>query len=290
MEFVSVHGGHSGQFCRHAVDSLEDIVRTYIRRGYTWVGITEHAPGLSQELLYPDEQKMGLTPQLMWENFSLYMRECRRLQKKYASEIQLYAAVEIEVYSGYEIFLQRLLQAFCPDYIVGSLHFVNDLCIDYSKERYDKAARAAGGLDALYCEYFDMQFAMLQKFRPAVVGHFDLIRIFDPEYRWRLQKAEIFSRITRNLALIREYGLILDYNTRALKKGAAEPYVSEDILDLCREMNIAVVPGDDSHGCADIHQYTENAIEILRRKGFDLNWPRPQLYQWQAAESAADRC
>ena len=47
---VSVHGGHSGQFCHHATDSLEEIIELYIAQGFPWVGITEHAPGISLEL------------------------------------------------------------------------------------------------------------------------------------------------------------------------------------------------------------------------------------------------
>lgn len=277
MQFVSIHGGHSGQFCHHAKDRLEDIVRKYIDYGYAWVGITEHAPGISQELLYPDEQAAGFTPVSMEATFADYMVECRRLQKKYESDIAIYTAFEIETYSGYEEFVPYLIQKYKPDYIVGSLHFVDDLGFDYSREQYMECARQLGGLDAMYCRYFDQQYRMLEELKPAVVGHFDLVRIFDEGYKTRLRQKEIWQRIERNLEFIRNEQLIMDYNVRSLKKGAEEPYISGPILDLCLEMQISVVPGDDSHRVTDIHQHTEKAINILKTKGFNTNWPRPRL-------------
>ena len=276
-QYGSVHGGHSGQFCHHAQDTLEDIVKTYIRYGYSWVGITEHAPGISEDLLYPDEREAGFTPEFLLEQFGDYMTECRRLQKKYADRITLFSALEIETYSGYDTFIPDLVKQFKPDYLVGSLHFVDDMGFDYSRAQYEHTAEAVGGLDRMYCRYFDLQFEMITCLSPAVVGHFDLIRIFDPDYRNRLEKAEIRKRIVRNLELIKELDLIMDFNLRSLAKGADEPYITDSILRLAREMDIAVVPGDDSHGIADIHRSMDIGVAKLEKFGFTLDWPRPKL-------------
>ena len=126
-KLVSVHGGHSGQFCHHATDTLEEVIRAYIDHGFSWVGITEHVPGLSDHLLYPDQKEAGLTPSLLYDRFAAYITECRRLKEKYASKIQIFVAMEIETYSGYEEFVPLLIERFRPEYIVGSVHFVDDL-------------------------------------------------------------------------------------------------------------------------------------------------------------------
>jgi histidinol-phosphatase (PHP family) len=276
-KYVSVHGGHSGQFCHHATDSLEEIICAYIEHGFAWVGITEHVPGLRDDLLYQDQREAGLTPAALFDGFAAYMRECRRLQQKYAARIKIFVAMEIETYSGYESFIPSLLEQFRPQYIVGSVHFVNDINFDYSREQYAVAAEAAGGIDALYCRYFDQQQEMIQLLTPAVVGHFDLIRIFDPDYRQRLLKPDIAQRVRRNLELIRDRGLIMDFNLRALLKGAPEPYITESILRQARELEIAVVPGDDSHGLDSIGVNMERGIAILEKMGFSTEWKVPAL-------------
>ena len=274
-QYVSVHGGHSGQFCHHAKDSLEEIIQSYIAHGFPWVGITEHVPGISFDLLYPDQQEAGFTPEFLMERFGRYMTECRRLKHHYRDRIEIFAAMEIETYTGYDTFIPMLIERFRPDYIVGSVHFVSDLGFDYSREQYDRTAAAVGGHDELYCRYFDIQHEMIERLRPAVVGHFDLIRIFDPEYKERLRKPAIEQRVIRNLELIKKHDLIMDFNLRSLLKGADEPYITGHILKMAKELDIAVVPGDDSHGLANIHINMDHAIDILRQHGFSTDWRQP---------------
>jgi histidinol-phosphatase (PHP family) len=278
--FVSVHGGHSGQFCHHATDSLEEIIQSYIARQFPWVGITEHSPAISDELLYPDQRAAGLTPEFLFNRFAGYMKECRRLQEKYRSKIRIFAAMEIETYSGYEEFIPSLINRFQPDYIVGSVHFVSDMGFDYSREQYDQTVEAVGGIDQLYCRYFDLQYEMIKLLQPAVVGHFDLIRIFDPGYKERLLRPEIMERIKRNLQLICELDLIMDFNLRSLLKGADEPYISRVILEMAVEMGISVVPGDDSHGLGSVGANMEKAVAILRELGCNTNWKEPKLIRY----------
>ena len=275
---VSVHGGHSGQFCNHAVDSLEDIVQAYIGCGYTWVGITEHIPPVSDDFLYPDEVEAGLSSEIMHERFAKYVQEGRRLQRKYKDQIELYVAMEIETYSGYQQHVERLIKKIQPDYIVGSIHHVDDIPIDYSHEFYEQAISESGGIDHLYCRFFDQQYEMLQSFKPAVVGHIDLIRIFDSDYHNRLKVPVIWDRIVRNLEFVKKYDLILDYNIRSLIKGGKEPYVTTAILELALEMGVAVVPGDDSHGIDSIGVNIDGAMANLRKMGFKTNWQKPRLY------------
>jgi len=276
MDFVSVHGGHSGEFCSHAENSLEEVILAYIRHGYAWVGITEHAPGLAPHLLYTDQQKLGFTPETLRQRFARYMPECRRLQAKYADTITVFAAMETETYSGYAEHTLGLIDEFRPDYIVGSVHFVGDVNFDYSVEKYREAVAKVGGIEELYCRYFDDQLAMIERLRPAVVGHFDLIRIFDPDYPKHLTLPAVAERVERNLRRIKALDLIMDFNLRALYKGASEPYISRPILRRAKDLGIAVVPGDDSHGVANIHENMERGIAILQELGFDTNWRRPR--------------
>ncbi len=280
IPFVSIHGGHSGQFCSHAADTLEEIIQLYIEKQFSWVGITEHTPTISEDLLYPEQIAAGLTPELLLDRFGEYMLECRRLQNKYRNKIQIFAAMEIETYSGYEQFVPYLIHRFQPDYIIGSVHFVNDMPFDYSPSKYNSTVESVGGRDELYCLYFDQQYKMIKLLKPSVIGHFDLIRIFDNEYKDRLLKPEIIQRIERNLKLIKALDLIMDFNLRSMAKGADEPYISNSILKMAYELEIAVVPGDDSHGLNSVGDFLAEGIEILTNLGFDTNWRKPKLLRY----------
>lgn len=272
---VSIHGGHSGQFCNHATDSLEAIVQEYIDKNFKWFGITEHMPPASDIFLFSEEIEAGLTPESMYQRFENYMSVARALQNKYRDTIQVFVGFETECYTGSEHLVKELRSKFNPDYIVGSIHHVRDIVIDGSPKNYAKAVSATGGLDELYCEYFDQQYQLLETVQPEVVGHFDLIRIHDRDYPKRLTHTKVKDRICRNLEKIKELGLILDFNVRAFEKGGTEPYVSGPILEMARKLEIPCVPGDDSHSVAGVGLHIDKGIEILEQYGFNTNWPIP---------------
>jgi histidinol-phosphatase (PHP family) len=277
VDRVSVHGGHSGQFCSHAKDTLEEVVQAYIAQGFAWVGLTEHMPPSGEAFLYPEERQAGLTAALMAERFVRYMAEARRLQKAYADRIDIRVAFESEDTPGAIDLARRLIAAHAPDYIVGSVHHIDGIPFDYSADDYARAVAACGGVEGLYCAYFDRQHDLVEQLRPQVVGHFDLIRIFDPRYRRHIMLPEVQKRIRRNLELIRNLDLILDYNVAALKKGAFEPYLCQPILVQARYLGIAVVPADDSHGTAQVGLHLDEGIRLLQQQGFDTHWRKPGI-------------
>ncbi len=274
-DLVSIHGGHSKQFCNHAKDNLEDIILTYIKKKFSWVGITEHMPHTNSCFLYPDEKEAGLTTQQMYKRFENYFTKINFLKKKYANRIEIFTGFETETYAGSTVFIKTLKKTFSPDFIVGSIHHVDGFCFDYSESYYNNTHKSLGGLDIMYCKYFDTQYEMITSLVPEVIGHFDLIRIFDKDYKKRLEKKEIKKRIKRNLAAVKRLGLILDFNLRSLLKGAKEPYISKSILMLAKDLGIDIVPGDDSHDIESAGKNIKKGINILKSIGLSTIWKKP---------------
>lgn len=275
IDFVSIHGGHSGQFCCHAQDSLESVVQAYVQKGFRWVGITEHMAPTESRFIYPDEIDAGFDVDALFARFEAYIEHCRCLQERYASQITIYAGFETEAYNGALKYAAELRSIYKPDYIVGSVHHVKDIPFDMGSEQYDQALKLTGGYEELYTVYFDRQYELLQRLKPEVVGHFDLIRIYDSRYFEHLNLPSVWRRICRNLEFIRSHGLILDFNLKALTKGATEPYVSASILKQALKMGIAMVPGDDSHGVSSVGGNIEKGIEILVAAGANTHWMKP---------------
>jgi len=279
IDLISLHGGHSGQFCSHARDLLEEIIQQYIHLGFTRVGITEHVPPINDVFLYPDEKKLNFTALDLRKRFEAYFNEINRLKKLYAPQIRIYAGMETETYTGYVDHIRNLIKEFQPDYMVGSVHHVHDICFDYSKENYDRVVSMCGSIEALYETYFDLQYEMIKVLKPFVVGHFDLVRIFDPEYQKHLVIPAIDSKITRNLRLIKSLNLVMDFNLRPLARGEEEPYITPLILTQVKKMDIPVVPGDDSHGVSEAGRHVDTAIKILKSAGFNTEWPTPVCFE-----------
>ena len=273
VDLVSVHGGHSGEFCGHAVDSLEDVVEAYIDAGFRWVCLTEHMAPHRLELIPDDESPLDVAG--INARFERYFAEARRLQAEKAGRIDILVGFETEAFSGYREVVGWAIETFEPDMIVGSVHHVGDVLFDYSCDEYRRAVDAAGGIVELYCAYFDLQLDLIDAFRPDVVGHFDLVRVFDPDYPRRWQVPAIRDRAYRNLGRIAELDLILDFNVSPLRRRQTEPYVSAPWLERAVELGIPLVPGDDSHGVDSVAANVERGIEILRSAGASTAWRRP---------------
>ncbi|SFL97763.1 histidinol-phosphatase (PHP family) [Desulfomicrobium norvegicum] len=252
MRKISLHGGHSGQYCDHARDTLADIVAAYHEAGFECIGLTEHMPPFGDSGMYPDEIELGRTTGWMEARFDLYVAEARSLARAYQDRMRILVGMETEWYPGCAMWVRELRQYHALDYVVGSVHHVQGACFDFSKEAYDKVATMCGGTSRMYAAYFDEQFEMLREIKPEVVGHFDLIRLHDPDYLQTITEPEVWKRILRNLEWIRGAGGILDINARALLKGQPEPYVCAPILDAAAKLEIGAAYGDDAHGVADV--------------------------------------
>lgn len=275
IPLVSIHGGHSGQFCSHATDTLEKVLQAYIAKGFSWVGITEHMPPVADQFMYDEERNAGFDAVALMDRFHKYMTEGRRLQKKYADQLEVFIAFETEACTGAMDLTRQLIEKYRPDYVLGGIHHVEDIPFDSGVDEYRRAVDACGDVETLYCRYFDLQHEMMQAIRPKVVAHFDLIRIFDDDYAQRLRQPAVLRRIQRNLQCMADGDLIMDFNVAALRKGAAEPYVSKPILEMARDMGIAVVPGDDSHGAGMAGACIEEGIALLRASGINTRWRKP---------------
>src|SRR6187549_1606807 len=95
MVWFSYHGGHSGQFCGHAQNSLREVVERAVELGFMTFGLSEHCPRLRQRDLYVEEAAVG-TPADLQTTFSAYIVEARKLQAEFAGRIELLVGFETE--------------------------------------------------------------------------------------------------------------------------------------------------------------------------------------------------
>lgn len=267
---ISLHGGHSSEFCDHAADLLADIVAAYCAAGFDCLGLSEHMPALDAAWLYPDEVQRRRDVQWMAERFARYVSTARGLAAEYGERMRIFVGMESEWYPGCGPWVHDLRTRYHLDYIVGSVHHVGGLAYDFSSKMYAQAVRQFGGHPSLYAVYFDAQFDMLRALRPEVIGHFDLIRIHDPHYLATLAHPAVWSRVLRNLEWIRENGGMLDVNVRALVKGQPEAYVCAPILDEAARLGIGLAYGDDAHGVREVGVHWESVTQRLQTRG--LSW------------------
>ncbi|KAI9893262.1 MAG: histidinolphosphatase [Vezdaea aestivalis] len=268
---------HSGQFCAHAHDSLEDMVRQAIHLKMSAMVLTEHMPRDNDEYLYPEELEANYRPTTLAKAFDDYYHEATRLQAKYAADIEILLGFETEWFCDSTLAsIQGIQQNYQLQVAIGSVHHVSAIPVDYDQAMFDQAREASGGSEGqLFAAYFDAQFEMLQALKPVIVGHLDLIRLKskDPNASWKTYPS-VWERIARNLKFITSYQGLLEVNSSALRKGLLEPYPNGEICRAFLELGGRFTLSDDSHSVYQVGWGYRKVLDFLDSTGIsDVQMP-----------------
>jgi histidinol-phosphatase (PHP family) len=261
---ISLHGGHSGEFCEHAEGTLRAVVEAAVTAGMATVGLSEHAPRSEDRFLYPSERQKGFTVGRLQSDFDAYVAEAKALAQEFSDRVEILVGFEAEVVpaASYADQMLALKEKYALEYMVGSVHYVGEIQIDGTLEEFHAAVAASGGIESLAVRYYDTVADMAARLKPEVVGHLDLIRRNAPVGA-DLQTAAIAAAADRALQSVKESGAILDLNTAGWRKGLGNPYPEPRLVRQAQELGIAFCFGDDSHGPTQVGDGIDRARDYL---------------------------
>lgn len=279
------HHSHSGTYVSHATDDLDSIVKKAQSMGFKRYCLTEHMPRLENRFLYPEEVEKNYSTKELHENFKNYLNHAKKLQDEYNSEGKMKILIGFEVEGIDEPHIEFssnsiLKENPCINMSVGSVHYVNQIPIDFSRELWLQARDSTSEKTtrSLYKAYFDLQYKVVLSLKPQVVGHFDLIRLFedvdevDPTTQKVLKDItiendwpDVWESILRNIKFIGEYGGLFELNSAAIRKGWDSPYPKKDICEaILKYGNGRFCLSDDAHSIAQVGLNFHKAWEFVR--------------------------
>ncbi|KAF9472708.1 histidinol phosphate phosphatase H [Pholiota conissans] len=243
------HHSHSGQFCKHAVGTLEEVVQEAIQQRFQVFGLTEHVPRYRKVDLYPEESE--LTLDALSDQFDKFLEEAHRLKSLDAPTISLLVGLETEYITDIDLVnLERIIERLGGriEYLVGSIHHVNGIPIDFDLATYQRAlASVESRQETLLLAYFDAQYEVMQRFKPEIIGHFDLCRLFTLSLRFS-DYPIVYEKIQRNIRYAVEYGALFEVNAAAYRKEWSTAYPAEDVVEIIIRLGGRFTLSDDSHG------------------------------------------
>lgn len=286
------HHSHSGDYVSHAVDNLEGVINRAETMGFTHFCLTEHMPRLSYQYLYPEEIAKGYTEKNLAENFQKYLVHAIEVQKKYNSRgtgMKILVGFEIEGLDDEHITYTAEKLLTLPgspiNMTVGSVHYVHDIPIDFSPELWLQARDATENKTSrnLYYDYFLLQNKVISRLAPQVIGHFDLIRLFEPkdeidpttgkplaeidiEQDW----PEVWELIVKNITIANSHKALFELNSAAIRKGWNCPYPKVDMCEAIKKYGGGrFCLSDDSHAIKQVGlnyhkvwEYVTNVLEL----------------------------
>jgi len=174
------------------------------------------------------------------KQFEGYIEEAHRLKRTHRDEITLLVGLETEYITPLDLDnLEKLLERFGEkiEYVVGSVHHVWGIPIDFDLATFQSCLGISHGetererMEEFLCAYLDAQYEVLERFRPEIVGHIDLCRLYNPHLLFSdYPRAE--EKLERNIRLAVDYGALFEASAAAFRKGWETAYPGKDVLEV----------------------------------------------------------
>ncbi|UNC92899.1 histidinol-phosphatase HisJ family protein [Candidatus Contubernalis alkaliaceticus] len=242
--------------CGHAEGTLEQYWREAVCKGLKEIGFADHFP--LDVLNFEPPEKVTMEG---WE-LPQYIGEVLQLSLKNGSP-NVKLGIEVDFLPGLEKAIYEELSHYPFDYVIGSVHFLEDW--DFTNPAcagaYEKCT--AEEILTLYEKYYILIEKLAEAELCDIVGHLDVIKKFG--YRPPGGTAHLIERVTD---LLREADLCIELNTAGLYTSASEVYPSKEILESCFRRGIPVTLGSDAHRPEDVGRDLEMALDLLREIGY----------------------
>jgi len=244
--------------CGHAAGQLHQYVETALERELGEIGFADHFPIFH---LPPDDPRRSEYA-MSFDSLPEYVWRVMELRLDYP-EIKIRLGVEVDYIPGYEDQLASWLAAYPFDYVIGSVHFIDDWSFDDPRyvQRY-----ADWSPDELWTVYFQRVQAAARSGLFDIIGHLDVIKKLGqpapgPEVRRRLYRETV--------EVLAASGVCVEINSSGLRAPAREIYPARELLQLCREYGVPIVLGSDAHRPEEVGRELVLAARLAQKTGYD---------------------
>lgn len=265
---------HSHSTYSDGADVIAASVAAAVEAGaYAW-GCADHAP-------LPFACGWAMPEERLPE----YIHEIRTLKLAYADQIQIYAGLEVDYLPGITGPGRFRRPQHGLDYLVGSVHFVDQLPdgrhweIDGPHQVFLEGLQLifGGEARAAVTRYYGLIRQMVQEDAPDIVGHLDKIIIQNEAGQlWTGEEPWYRQAVLETLEDIRDHDLIVEVNTRGVYKGLVKNgYPAGWILRQMHAMGIRMTLSSDSHHPREIFGAFPEVAQFLRELGIghlDMCW------------------
>jgi len=238
--------------CRHAEGKMEDYLEEATRRGLEEVGFADHFP----------LKMLGVVPEIPVtmepEELSYYVEKVKELS--YRAPVQVKLGIELDYFPGKTEVTAEVLQGLPFDYIIGSVHYINDWdCTHplYSEEYHKRS------LEEVYRDYFALIENACRSGLFDIIAHVDVVKKFGHRVA-----DDVAHDFYRHIAKVfQETNMCLELNTAGWDNKANELYPALELLRECVKKGVGVTAGSDAHAPNQVGRYFDRLEKILKKEG-----------------------
>jgi len=231
--------------CNHATGTIEEYVQKAVAQKIDIFGFSDHAP------MNFDTYRMRFDEMKTYEEQVLHVKE------KYTGQIEVLLGYEVDFLEGH---IDQSVMERKVDYLIGSVHYLGNWGFDnpeYIGEYKDK------NIDDVWQKYFDAIEKMAKSNLFDIVGHLDLIKVFN-----YLPKKDVRLLAKDAMNAIKNANIVVEINAAGLRKPIGEQYPSHPLLEMMADLDIPISFGSDAHEIEHIGFKKEEIRAFAKSYGY----------------------
>lgn len=237
--------------CHHAHGEPEAFVAAALAAGISEYGISDHAPARPEPF---DDWRM------LESDLPDYWKWITRARENAAGRLPIRSGLECDWLPNCEDWITDLGQRYPWDYLIGSVHYLDDWDFDNPKWL---GRWAESDIEHVWAHYWKTYSRMAESRLFDILGHPDLVKKFS--YRPPGDLARFYEPV---LEVIAESGSAIELNTAGWHKPCAEAYPEARFLELAFAAGIPLVISSDAHAPEEVGRDFPRAIELAKAAGY----------------------
>ncbi len=232
--------------CNHAEGSIDEYIKSAIQAGTKVFGFSDHAP-------------MDFDPKyrMSFSDMPKYETEVKTAQQQYADKIKILLGYEVDYLVGHMD--RRVLEA-DVDYLIGSVHFLEGWGFDNPEFL---AKWKEQNVDEVWQKYFNTITEMAQTQLFDIVGHLDLIKVFN-----FMPNKSITLMAKDTLDAIKDNGMVIEVNGAGYRKPVKEAYPSKELLEEAFKREIPITLSSDAHTPQQVALFDKEIMQLVSEVGY----------------------
>lgn len=164
--------------------------------------------------------------------------------RNHSFPIKIKFGLEICYFKEFEGFISELTQGKGFDFLLGSVHFVDDFAFDHKAEHW-----AGLDVDRIYHRYFEDSVSLAESGLFDGIGHPDAIKLFGHKPSYPL--TDCYESLAEELSKSNMYA---DQNGGVYRRcpETASLGMAEELLGILKKHRVQIIPSSDAHCPEDV--------------------------------------
>lgn len=238
------------------LEYLKQFTSAAEKQGIAHFGISEHAYHFYQTA---DILRNSWVDERRFYDMDDYVQ---LFKEAWRNNLDVKMSIEMDYTPGKHKEMSTFIKNYNFDYVIGSIHWIGDFGIDLAEYKHEWEKR---DIHEVYRSYFDQVVTLAESNLFDIIGHIDLVKIFNylPG-----DEAFLLEQYDRATAALAQSKTCVEISTAGLRKPTGTIYPDKRLLQMCYDKKIPIVLSSDAHVPEHVGADFDQALQLAREVGY----------------------